>query len=50
MKYKNFPAARGARLAYRDFRFEGRAVFAEIGPPHTHVILFERGVLNCGQR
>jgi hypothetical protein len=31
-----------ARLAYRDFRFEGRAVFAEIEPPHTHVILFER--------
>ena len=31
-----------ARLAYRDFRFEGRAVFAEIEPSHTHVILFER--------
>jgi hypothetical protein len=31
-----------ARLAYRDFRYEGRAVFAEIEPPHTHVILFER--------
>jgi hypothetical protein len=31
-----------ARLAYRDFRFEGRAVFAEITPPHTHVILYER--------
>ena len=31
-----------ARLAYRDFRFEGRAVFAGIQPPHTHVILFER--------
>jgi hypothetical protein len=31
-----------ARLAYRDFRFEGRAVFAGIEPPHTHVILFER--------
>jgi hypothetical protein len=31
-----------ARLAYRDFRFEGRAVFAEIEPPHTHAILFER--------
>jgi hypothetical protein len=30
-----------ARLAYRDFRFEGRAVFAAIQPPHTHVILFE---------
>ena len=31
-----------ARLAYRDFRFDGRAVFAEIEPPHTHVILYER--------
>ena len=31
-----------ARLSYRDFRFEGRAVFAGIQPPHTHVILFER--------
>jgi hypothetical protein len=31
-----------ARLAYRDFRFEGRKVFAGIQPPHTHVILFER--------
>jgi hypothetical protein len=31
-----------ARLAYREFRFEGRALFAEIQPPHTHVILFER--------
>jgi hypothetical protein len=31
-----------ARLAYRDFRFEGQAVFAGIEPPHTHVILFER--------
>jgi hypothetical protein len=31
-----------ARLAYRDFRFEGRAVFAPIEPPHTHVILYER--------
>jgi hypothetical protein len=30
------------RLAYRDFRFEGRTVFAGIQPPHTHVILFER--------
>jgi hypothetical protein len=30
------------RLAYADFRFEGRAVFAEIEPPHTHLILFER--------
>jgi hypothetical protein len=24
------------------FRFEGRAVFAGIEPPHTHVIVFER--------
>jgi hypothetical protein len=31
-----------ARLAYRDFRFDGRTVFAEIEPPHTHAILFER--------
>ena len=31
-----------ARLAYRDFRFEGRAVFADIQSPHTHLILFER--------
>lgn len=31
-----------ARLAYRDFRFEGRAVFSEIEPPHTDLILFER--------
>ena len=31
-----------AHLAYRDFRSEGRAGFAEIEPPHTHVILFEQ--------
>jgi ribosomal protein S18 acetylase RimI-like enzyme len=31
-----------ARLAYRDFRFEGRAVFAKIEPPHTDMIVFER--------
>jgi hypothetical protein len=31
-----------ARLAYRDFLFEGRSVFAKIEPPHTHLILFER--------
>ena len=31
-----------ARLTYRDFRFEGRAVFADIEFPHTHLILFER--------
>ena len=30
------------RLAYRDFRFEGRAVFATIEWPHTNLILFER--------
>jgi hypothetical protein len=31
-----------ARLAYQDFRFEGRPVFAAIEPPHTHVMLYER--------
>ena len=31
-----------ARLTYRDFRFDGRAVFADIEPPHLHVILYER--------
>jgi len=31
-----------ARLAYRDFRFEGRAVFADVVAPHTHVILYEK--------
>jgi len=31
-----------ARLSYRDFRFEGRAVFAVIEAPHSHLILFER--------
>ena len=31
-----------ARLAYQDFRFEGRAVFDKIESPHTHLILFER--------
>jgi len=31
-----------ARLAYRDFRFEGRAIFAGIQPPHTGIILFEK--------
>ena len=29
------------RLCYRDFRFGGRAVFADIGPSHTHLILYE---------
>jgi hypothetical protein len=31
-----------ARVAYRDFRYEGRAVFAGVSAPHTHAILFER--------
>ena len=31
-----------ARLAYRDFRFHGRSVFAAIPPPHTHLIFFEK--------
>jgi ribosomal protein S18 acetylase RimI-like enzyme len=31
-----------ARLAYRDFRFEGRATFAGIQPPHSGIILFEK--------
>ena len=31
-----------ARLAYKEFRFEGRPVFADIGPPHTHLVLYER--------
>ena len=31
-----------ARIAYRDFRFEGRPVFAAIEPPHTHTILYEK--------
>lgn len=31
-----------ARISYKDFRFEGRPVFAGIEPPHTHVIFFER--------
>jgi len=30
------------RLAYRDFRFRGQAIFAGIEPPHSDVILFER--------
>jgi hypothetical protein len=32
------------RLAYRDFRFQGPAVFAGIETPHTDVILRERGL------
>jgi hypothetical protein len=31
-----------ARLAYRDFRFEGRPVFAGIGSPHVHLVLYEK--------
>ena len=31
-----------ARVAYGDFVFEGRPVFAGIAAPHTHAILFER--------
>lgn len=31
-----------ARISYKDFRFNGQAVFAGIEPPHTHVIFFER--------
>jgi hypothetical protein len=31
-----------ARLAYRDFRFEGRATFAGIQPPHTGIVLFDK--------
>ena len=38
------------RLAYRDFRFHGRAVFAGIEPPHTDVILFEREFEHPKQR
>jgi GNAT superfamily N-acetyltransferase len=30
------------RLAYKDFRFEGRAVFAGIPLPHTHLAFYER--------
>jgi hypothetical protein len=31
-----------ARLAYKDFRLEGKPVFARIGSPHTHLVLYER--------
>ena len=34
--------AESARLAYSEFRFEGRAVFANVPEPHTHLILYER--------
>jgi len=30
------------RLAYWDFQFDGRSMFAKIEAPHTHLILFER--------
>jgi GNAT superfamily N-acetyltransferase len=30
------------QLAYRDVRFEGKAIFADIDAPHTHIILFEK--------
>lgn len=33
-----------ARLAYREFQFEGRAVFARVPEPHTHLILYERAL------
>ena len=31
-----------ARLAYRDYHFEGRATFAGIQPPDTAIILFDK--------
>jgi GNAT superfamily N-acetyltransferase len=31
-----------ARLAYRDFRFEGRPVFADVPSPHTHLVVYEK--------
>ncbi len=30
------------RLRYKDFRFEGRPVFAGVSAPHTHLALYER--------
>ncbi|MCL4800814.1 MAG: hypothetical protein KJ025_14570 [Burkholderiales bacterium] len=33
-----------ARLAYGAFRFEGRPVFADIPPPHTHLAFYDRKV------
>lgn len=31
-----------ARLSYREFRFEGKALFAGIPLPHTHLAFYER--------
>ena len=31
-----------ARLAYRDFRFEGQPIFAGIQPPHTGIVVLEK--------
>lgn len=31
-----------ARLAYRDFRFDGEAVFAGVAHPHTHLAFYEK--------
>lgn len=30
------------RLSYKEFRFEGNAVFADIPLPHTHLAFFEK--------
>jgi ribosomal protein S18 acetylase RimI-like enzyme len=30
------------RLAYKDFRFDGRPVFDGVSAPHTHLALYER--------
>ena len=31
-----------ARLAYRDFRFDGQPVFGSVPAPHTHLAFYER--------
>jgi hypothetical protein len=31
-----------ARLAYADFMYEGRPVFAQVPSPHTHLVLYEK--------
>jgi len=31
-----------ARVAYRDFRFGGKPVFADVPAPHTHLVLYEK--------